>query len=68
MVDFAKDHNISLALAQAIMLSKDVDEGLEEIRDLLVMQQDQVSNFDLGYFSICIFTLLIFNIFLVFVL
>ena len=41
MADFAKDHDTSLALAPAIMLPKDVvdlaEEGLEEIRDLLVM-------------------------------
>ena len=42
MADSTKDHNTSLALAWAVMLPNDVAylalEGLEEIRDLLVMQ------------------------------
>ena len=42
LTDFAKDHDTSLTLAQAVMLPKDVadltEESSEEIRDLLVMQ------------------------------
>ena len=42
-----KDHDTCLALAQVVMLFKDVadhtKEGLKEIRDQLVMQQVQVS-------------------------
>ncbi|GFY81042.1 hypothetical protein Acr_01g0008510 [Actinidia rufa] len=45
VANFAKDHNTSLALAQAVMLPNDVTdlaaEGSEEIHDLLVMQQVQ---------------------------
>ena len=43
VADSAKDHDTSLALAQAIILPKDVadlaKEGSEEIQDLLVTQQ-----------------------------
>ena len=46
MADSTKDHDIILALAQAIMLLKDVanlvEKGSKEIQDLLVMQQVQV--------------------------
>ena len=42
MANFAKDHDISLALAQAVMRPKDVvdlvEESSKKIRDLLVMQ------------------------------
>ncbi|GFY97709.1 hypothetical protein Acr_12g0002500 [Actinidia rufa] len=45
VADFAKDYDTSLALKQVVMLSKDfadlVEEGSEDIRDLLVMQQVQ---------------------------
>ncbi|GFY95340.1 hypothetical protein Acr_10g0007250 [Actinidia rufa] len=45
MDDSTKDHDTSLALARAVMLPNDVADlvakGLEEIRDLLVMQQVQ---------------------------
>ncbi|GFY99361.1 hypothetical protein Acr_13g0007620 [Actinidia rufa] len=45
VADSAKNHDTSLALARAVMLSKDVanlvKEGSEEIRDLIVMQQVQ---------------------------
>ncbi|GFS35917.1 hypothetical protein Acr_00g0042680 [Actinidia rufa] len=44
MVDSAKDHDTSLALAQAVMLPNIVAdlamEGSEEICDLLIMQQE----------------------------
>ena len=47
MTDSTKDPDTSLALAQVVMLPKDVanlaKEGLKEICDLLVMQQVQVS-------------------------
>ena len=43
MVDSTKDHDTNLTQAQVVMLPNDVVdltvEGLEEIRDLLVMQQ-----------------------------
>ena len=46
MVDSTKDHDIILALAQAVMFLKDVanlvKEDSKEIQDLLVMQQVQV--------------------------
>ena len=46
MADSPKDHDTSLALAQAVMLPNDIAdlvvEGSEKIRDLLVMQQVQV--------------------------
>ncbi|XP_057460222.1 uncharacterized protein LOC130750653 [Actinidia eriantha] len=45
VADSSRDHDTSLALAQAVMLPRDVvdlaEEGSEEIRDLLVMQQVQ---------------------------
>ena len=48
MADSAKDHDTSLAVAQAIILPKDVadlaKEDSEEIHDLLVMQQVQLSS------------------------
>ena len=44
--DSTKDHDTSLALAQAVMLPKDVanlvEEGSKEIWDFMVMQQVQV--------------------------
>ena len=46
VVDTAKDHDTSLALAWVVMLSNDIAdlaiEGSNETHDLLVMQQVQV--------------------------
>ncbi|GFZ03471.1 hypothetical protein Acr_16g0000950 [Actinidia rufa] len=52
VADSARDHDTSLALAQAVMLSKDVvdlaEDGSKEIRDLLVMQQVRPPERNLG--------------------
>ena len=55
MVDSTKDHDTNLTQAQVVMLPNDVVdltmEGLEEIRDLLVMQQVQISILTSGAFQ-----------------
>ena len=67
VTNFAKDNDTILALAQAIMLSKDVsdlaEENSEEIRDLLVIQQVQVSVLTSVIFQSMLLTFLVLSIF-----